>query len=151
MYYYTSEAQEKMLTDRYEKIVSEKQDELDSIQKNSGKIQKYTAYACVSIPIRVFVVHGGNVYFEKVAEENKCPTETKIGGRVYALDSDYKTAIDVFLEGVYEYKVSFMPSGKYGPTVDYCGKRYEMPAIIERSDGQRLTVEDVEKYELGVL
>ena len=151
MYYYTSEAQENKLAEKYEKMVDEKQDELNSTQKKSGKIQKYSARACISIPQRVFIVQKGLVYLGSVSQQNICPKDAKDGGKIYAVDSDYKEYVETFLQNCDSYSVKFMPSGKYGPTVDYCGKPYEMPAIIERYDGQRLVVEDVEKYELGVL
>jgi hypothetical protein len=148
--YYTSPAQEAVLHQEYERLVALKQAEIDEKQRRTGVIQKYTARAFIHEPVRVFHVLGAKVYFGTVCEENRCPNYAEGTGMIYALDQDYKEQIDSFLDDVTDYTVTFSPSGKYGPTLDYCGRKYEMPAVIMTAAGHTLVVEDEDKYIIGV-
>jgi hypothetical protein len=158
--YYTSPAQEAALHQEYERLVARKQAEIDEKRRRTGVIQKYTARAYIHEPVRVFHVRGSVsgasedrpvVYFGTVCEENRCPDYAEGTGMIYALDQDYKEQIDAFLDDVTDYTVTFSPSGKYGPTLDYCGRKYEMPAVIVTAAGHTLVVEDEDKYIIGVL
>jgi hypothetical protein len=148
--YYTSPAQEAALHQEYERLVALKQAEIDEKQRRTGVIQKYTARAFIHEPVRVFHVLGDKVYFGTVCEENRCPNYAEGTGMIYALDQDYKEQIGAFLDDVTDYTVTFSPSGKYGPTLDYCGRKYEMPAVIVTAAGHTLVVEDEDKYIIGV-
>ena len=150
-FYYTTEEQEAALQEKYESDVKRKQAELNEKQRRTGVIQKYTGRAYVHQPVRVFHVRGEVVYFGSVLDKNKMSTCAESGGGIYALDADFKCQIDAFLKDVTSYSVTFSPSGKYGPTLDYCGHRYEVPAVISTETGDSLLVQDEDKYDIGVL
>ncbi len=149
MEYYTTGAQEKELDAHYLSLIKEKDLDLKQELLRTRKVQKFTAYAFVKTPLRIFYVQDGNVYLHHIAEENRCPTEAVRDGGIYKLDGDYQTLVTQFLVDHPNYKVVFSPSGRYGPTTDYCGKQHEMPAYLE-ADGVRLDVDDDEKYCIGV-
>ena len=149
MEYYTTAAQEKALDEKYLSLIKEKELDLKQELLRTRKIQKFTAYALVHMPLRIFYVQDGRVYLNGISAENICPKEPVRDGGIYKLDSDYKTRIDTFLQKHPNYNVVFSPSGKYGPTTDYCGKQYEMPAYLE-ANGDRLDVDDDGKYCIGV-
>ena len=150
-FYYTTEEQEAALQEKYEALVAEKQAELDA----KGVLQKYTARAYIHERVRVFHVRGDVAYFGSVCDENKMVTcanaGANAGGAIYALDADFKDRIETFLNGETTYSVTFSPSGKYGPTLDYCGRSHEMPAVITTESGNKLSVEDENKYDIGCL
>ncbi len=149
MEYYTTAAQEKALDEKYLSLIKEKELDLKQEMLRTKKIQKFTAYALVNMPLRVFHIHDGNAYLNTIEPKNICPQEPMRDGGIYKLDGDYKTRIDTFLQKHPNYSVVFSPSGKYGPTADYCGKQYEMPAYLE-ANGERLVVDDDGKYCIGV-
>ena len=148
-YFYTSPAQERKLCEQYEALVAQKQAEIDE-QRKKGKIVKYTARAYIHKPQSIFLVRGEDIYLGEIGEKYRCPTEAEGEGEIYSLDMEFKEQIDAFLDEKKDYNVIFSPSGKYGPTIDYCGKKYEMPAVIKTMEGYSLEVEDEEKYSLGV-
>ena len=147
--YFTTADQEKGLTQIYNAWIKKKQQELDADEERTRRIQKFTAKGHIQKPARVFCVQDGNVYFQEVAPENLCPKGLEKDGDRYCLDSDFEKKIEDFLQRHSNYTVIFFPSGKYGPTVDYCAKNRVFPAILE-ADGEILEVEDENKYDICV-
>jgi len=142
MEYFTSEVQEKAFEEKYKEEIRTKQKELDDIQKKTNKLQKFTAYAYVHKPERMFQVKNGKTYLD--GEE--CPTELVSGGKRYLLDSTIN--INDFFEKYSNYTVIFYPTSKYGPTVEYCAKKDIYPAKLIAPDGYEVIVEDESKYDL---
>ncbi len=146
MEYFTSKLQEMALDVIYENDIKTKQKEIDTIRLKTGKIQKFTARAYINEPERVFLIQNGKTYLGEIKDENVCPTSLESGGKKYTLDIDYEQYIKAFIEKHTSYKVVFSPSGKYGPTVDYCSITGAIPAVIYSHDGETLVVEDENKY-----
>ena len=149
MEYFTSAEQEKELTQIYNARIKKKQQELDADEERTRRIQKFTAKGHISKPARVFCVQGKDVYFQEVAPDNLCPERLEKDGDRYCLDGDFKEKIKDFQQRHSNYNVIFLPSGKYGPTVDYCAKNRVFPARLE-ADGEVLEVEDEDKYDICV-
>jgi hypothetical protein len=152
MEFYTTHIQETQLEYKYGMDIINKQKELDNYYSKSGQIPKYTAYAYISKPNRVFWVVKDKVYFEKISDENLCPTEKVKGGSVYILDSDLNHTICQFQSENDTYKVTFNVSGNYGPTIYYCTKDNNVyPATLTTMDGEEFLIEDDDKYDIGAL
>lgn len=149
MEYFTSAEQEKELTQVYNAWIKKKQQELDADEERTRRIQKFTAKGHIQKPARVFCVQDGNIYLNEVAPENLCPKRLEKDGERYCLDSDFEEKIKDFMQRHSNYKVIFFPSGKYGPTVDYCAQNRVYPARLE-ADGKILEVEDEDKYDICV-
>ena len=149
MEYYTTAEQEKALVLEYKRQIDKKQKEMDEEEKKTKKIQKYTARAHTFKPIRVFVVENGVVYLNEVKTENICPQSLEKDGDKYCLDEDFKEAITRFISKHQTYSVTFFPSGRYGPCVDYISKNRVFPARLD-ANGYSLQVEDEEKYDICV-
>ena len=152
MNYFTSDAHEKILDEKYMKDVKIKQAEIDEVQKKTKKIQKYTARAYILQPERIFCVEeDGKIYFGSVAPENECPKILTPGGKKYLLDSNFELSVLEFINKHKSYKVIFSPDGKYGPTCCYCSAIGALPAKLESYDGDTLLVEDDDKYDICVM
>jgi hypothetical protein len=111
---------------------------------------KYTAYAYVKKPPRVFQVNSNqpNVVF---CNGSICPTGPVTGGGIYALDASFHSQIVKFQTTHSEYKVVFYPSGQ-SPLLGYCSGAYVVPAkLIGPDDEHILNIEDDLKYEILVL
>lgn len=144
MEFFTSAEQEEEFDKIYKTDIEIKQKEIDDIQKKTKKIQKFTAYAHISEPERVFIVSDEGVYMNN----QLCPKELVPGGKKYCFDRDFKEKIEKFLEGKTKYMVKFYPSGRYGPTIGYCARKNEMPSKIILDTGLTLDVEDQDKYDI---
>lgn len=142
MEYFTSEAQEITFEEKYKEDIRTKQKELDEIQKKTNKLQKFTAYAYVDKPERVFNVENSKVYLNGIV----CPTQLVQGGKRYRLD--IHPHLNTFFDKYKSYTVAFSPTGKYGPTVAYCAAKDVYPAKLIASDGYKLLVEDESKYDI---
>ena len=73
MEYYTTAAQEKALDEKYLSLIKEKELDLKQEMLRTRKIQKFTAYALVNMPLRIFQVYDGNVYLNTIEPKNICP------------------------------------------------------------------------------
>jgi hypothetical protein len=148
MNYFTSEAYEKGLDEKYMKYVKIKQAEIDETERKTKRVQKYTARAYILHPERVFYVEDGKIFCGSL--ENECPTELVPGGKCYTLDGDFKNKILEFQNKNKRYKIIFSPDGKFGPTCCYCSKENATPAKLESYDGEFLIVDDDDKYDICV-
>jgi hypothetical protein len=146
MEYFTSKSQEKALDAIYEERVKSKQLEINENAKRTATIPKYKAKAYVKQEERIFIVEDGKVYLGEVKDDNLCPSTLEEGGKCYKLDSNFDYCTIPFINKYKSYKVTFNPSGKYGPTIIYYSSYY--PAILEAADGTKLLVEDENKYDL---
>jgi hypothetical protein len=146
MEYFTTAEQERALNALYREFLDIKQAEIDEIERQTKRIQKFTARGHVHHPVRIFIVQDGRVYFREPKEENIC---TKRNGIKYVLDPDFRDKVADFISRHKNYKVAFFPSGKYGPCVDYVTNTPRVfPARME-ADGEVLDVEDENKYSIG--
>jgi hypothetical protein len=151
MKYFTSEAYEKILDEKYMDKIKKKQAEIDENYRKTKKIEKYTAYAHIRKSDRVFCVEeDGKIYYEEVKPENECPTELVEGGKEYILDSNFELYIMNFKVKHKKYRVVFSIDGRYGPTCCYCSSLGALPARMEAYDGDILVVEDESKYDICV-
>jgi hypothetical protein len=143
MEFSTTAEQEVSLTHLYEKLIHEKQKRLDSKDLPS-KPQKYTAYAFVSLPPRIFSVVDGFIQY---------PTSIPpTGGKVYRLDPDCIDSCIEFIKHNPSYDVHFYPSGFFGPTIDYCCPHKSTPALLKsKTSNQSLKVHVESKYSVGCL
>jgi hypothetical protein len=142
--YYTTADQEAALAKIYANSLTAKQAEIDSQEKRTGRIQKFTARAHVSKPPRVFDVNGPLIILDGLGS---CPTEPLTGGACYTTDPSFDDKIAAFLQAHVAYRVIFYPDGRYGPTVGYCSTG--LPAtFISDDDTETLHAEDDDKYEL---
>jgi hypothetical protein len=145
--FFTTAEQEEEFDKIYKEQIEIKQKEIDELQKKTKKSQKHSAYAFVLQSERMFVFNNGEI----TLNGKQCPKEQVIGGKKYGFDPDFKKDIEQFLQGQTHYTVIFYPTGKYGPTVEYIGKSYEMPAKIILNDNTCLNVENEDKYSLMCL
>jgi hypothetical protein len=148
--YFTSKEQEESFDIKYKEAINKKQKELDIAHRHTKKIQKFTAKAHVCRPERRFIVKGEEVYLGEINELNKCPIEQVEGGETYKLDLNFEWDIRNFLNKYKEYTVTFYPDGKYGPTVDYISSYGFLPALLESNTGEKIMLEDENKYSLCV-
>ena len=148
MEYFTSKSQEKALDEIYQENIIKKQKDIDRIAKRTDSIPKFKAKAYVKQEERIFLVEDGKVYLGEVKEENLCPLALEEGGKCYRLDSNFEYNTIPFIKKYKTYKVTFNPSGKYGPTVYYFTKIEACPALLEAPDGKKILVEDESKYDL---
>jgi len=144
MEYFSSEEQENSFDKKYKELIIQKQKEIDALQKETKKIQKYTAYAYIDELPRVFFIQDGLVYLDGTL----CPTHPVQGGKRYVLDRDFTDKIHEFLNKYRSYKVVFYPSGKYGPTTHYCSYKDVVPAKMIAPENYELSVEDESKYDI---
>lgn len=152
MKYYTTLEQEKILNEIYNRNIEIKKKELKILENKTKKINKYTAYAYVHRPKIVFCVENdGSIYFDDVKPENKCLNKLMPGGKCYILDEDFKNEIENFIEKYDRYKVIFYPDGTYGPTLSYCINTVATPAILESYTGEKINIEDDNKYDIIAL
>jgi hypothetical protein len=148
MEYFTSKTQEKALDAIYQEKIIDKQKMIDRIAKRTESIPKYKAKAYVKEEERVFIVEDGKVYLGEIKDENLCPNTQEEGGKRYILDSNFDYCTIPFINKYKTYKVTFNPSGKYGPTVLYHSSLGACPAVLEATDGKTIIVEDENKYDL---
>lgn len=148
MEFYSTLRYELILEAYYQSCLAAKEAEL--AQGSS----KFTANALVSLPNRVFHIVNGCMYQETVDPSCACPACPEDGGRIYRLDPSFSEQVYVFLHKHANCKITFQPSGRYGPTIGYStGDTNVFPAILEALDGsgETLVVEDETKYEPLVL
>lgn len=149
MDYYTTYEQEKQLEADYNQQIQQKKKELEALEKQTGVIQKYTAYAHVHKPQRIFHIQDGIPYLEIQGTLYPCPEKSQ---HKYSLDPRFQKSITEFMaEAKTNYKVIFLPSGRYGPTIVYCADKNVIPATLIAPNGITLTVEDEDKYDVCVL
>lgn len=142
--FYTTAEQERFFEEEYQQLLKVKQAEIDA---HPTQPQKFTARAHIHQPHRIFVVsNDGTVSLRR----RPCPTGPVPGGGTYSLDTAFTAQILAFQKAHPEYTVTFIPSGRYGPCVYYCGaKRSVMPASLIAPSGEKLVVEDEDKYDIG--
>jgi hypothetical protein len=141
MRYYTTAAQEAALADIYNKELAVCQAQLDETERRTGNIPKGTAKAHVSRPVVRFDVSGDQV----VHAGSPCPLEPVDGGGTYIVDWNF----DKLMEQYTIYSVEFMPSGRYGPCVDYCSKEGSTPAMLYVPGYPGFMMDIDFKYDLG--
>lgn len=143
MDYYTSEAQENELNEKYMKKVRERQDQFNipislGLQKNREPIY-------IPEPDRIFIVENEKVYLGEVNEKNICPQGYVIGGKSYGIDYNFMKEVQEFVGRHKKYMVIFSVSGRYGSKKKYCGGQGIYPARMI-ADFEELILEDEEKY-----
>jgi hypothetical protein len=144
VHYYTTADQETALSKIYNDALAAKQAEIDATERRTRKPAKFTAYAHVSKPPILFDVSGSQVTLEGYGP---CPTEPPFCGGTYAPDPSFNGQIAAFLNRHSAYRVIFIPSGRYGPTIGYCS--VGMPATFISEDGaDTLHAEDEDKYDI---
>jgi hypothetical protein len=151
--FFSTAKYEKKLNEKYEFEVKKKQDEIDEIQRRTKKIQKFTARAHISKPERVFYIYNGIAYCEKIDDKNICPINFVEGGVQYILDNEESNSAKLaeFVNKCRNYKITFYPDGKYGPTTCYCTKINATPAKLKSMEGDcELILDDEDKYDICV-
>ncbi len=143
MEFFTTAEQEVSLTHLYEKLIHEKQKRLDSKDRHHTP-QKYTAFAFVCHPPRIFSVVDGFIQYP-----NGVPPTS---GKCYRLDADCIDSCIEFIKMNPSYEVHFYPSGFYGPTIDYCCPHKSTPALLKsKTKNESLKVHIESKYSVGCL
>ena len=150
MEFYSSYEKELELERLYRDQLHIKQSQIDSKEKSTGIIQKFTAKALIEIPPRVFYVENGILlHVSKNLNDDSSKSSTDISGKVYKLDPDCKDDVIQFMKDFPSYTVLFYPSGLYGATVDYICPHGSTPAIL-LSATKTLKVHCEDKYDLSV-
>jgi hypothetical protein len=149
---YTSDLIEKLIDEKYLYAVKTKQKELDEIEKKTGKIQKYTAYAFVTQPDRIFHFKDGQVFVEINSNLIQIPNQPVPKGRTYRTDPEFDVLLNHFFlkHNQYQFKITFSVAGKYGPTIYYCSGENVFPAKIE-ANGEILLLENEDSYDIGCI
>lgn len=148
MEFYSTLRYELILEAYYQSCLALKETEL---AQGGGK---FTAKALVSLPNRVFHIVNGCMYQETDDPSCACPPCPQDGGRIYRLDPSFSEQVHAFLGKHTNCRITFQPSGRYGPTIGYsAGDANVFPASIEALDGsgETLVVEDETNYEPLVL
>jgi hypothetical protein len=145
MTFYTTAEMEQVWGDAYASAITEKQAELDARQHLTKILEKYTAYAYVYKPVRVFHVAEDGVI---ACGGAPCPPAPVPGGSTYTLDPTFRVAVARFQRLHSTYSVEFRPSG-IDVCMNYCS--VGMPATMRSADGDSLVVEDEQAYDIGVL
>jgi hypothetical protein len=152
--FYSTAKYEKKLNEKYEFEVKKKQDEIDEIQRRTKKIQKFTARAHIPKPERVFYIYNRIAYCDKIDDKNICPINLVEGGAGYVLDVEEESKyakLAEFVNKCRNYKITFYPDGRYGPTTCYCTKINAIPAKLESIEGDyELILDDEDKYDICV-
>lgn len=148
---YTSDLIEKLIDEKYLQDVKTKQKELDEIQKKTGKIQKYTAYAFVTKPDRIFHIKDGEVFVEINSKLVKIPNQSVPKGKTYRTDPKFNNQLSDFVVKHNSFKITFSVAGKYGPTIYYCGGPNVHPSKAEADNGDLLLMENEDNYDIGCM
>lgn len=139
--FYTTAEQEQALEAIYQERLAAKEAEL------AAKPHKFTAKAYIEKPYRVFTVTAdGATYF---GTGNEPQPTAPAGGRTYTIDRRYASIATAFMAANLPCAVVFMPSGRYGPTVYWCGSFGSTPAYLEGPTGDRFYTGAEDDYEIG--
>ncbi len=154
MEYYSSFDLEKSINDEYLLNINKKQKELDELEKDTGKPQKYTAFALIKKSDVIFIVKNNKTYFmeekkENLINEHDNKIKENSNNYLYKIDEDFDYQIEEFIKKYPNYKITFQIS-KYGSTVYYDASDRVYPAILEAENGEKLVAEDINKYEFIV-
>ena len=142
--FYTTAEQEAAFDAIYKQRLEAKEAELAKIAAT-----KYTAKAYVEKPYRVFTVTAdGTVYF---GTGNEPQPTAPAGGKSYTIDPRYASAATAFMKANYPCAVVFMPSGRYGPTIHWCGTFGSTPAYLESEIGTQFYTGEEDSYDIGCL
>ena len=142
--FYTTAEQEAAFEAIYKERLAAKEAELALT-----KPTKYTAKAYIEKPYRVFTVTAdGAVYF---GTGNIAQPMAPAGGKSYTIDQRYASAASAFIAANYPCVVVFMPSGRYGPTIHWCGTFGSTPAYLEGPTGDHFYTGDEADYDIGCL
>ena len=146
--FYTTAEQEAALTAIYEERLAAKEAEL----RNAPQPRKYTATAYVEKPHVVFTTAADGsptVYFGNGNEPQ--PQQQVQGGKRYTIDPRYAEKAAAFLAANPGSTIVFMPSGRYGPTIYWCGSFGSTPFYIDAPSGTRFYAESDTDYDIGCL
>lgn len=147
--FYTTAEQEATFEATYQERLAAKEAELALASKSMNKPNKYTAKAYVEKPYRVFTVTtDGAIYF---GTGNIPQPTAPAGGKSYIIDPRYASAATAFMKANYPCAVVFMPSGRYGPTIHWCGTFGSTPAYLEGPAGDRFDTGAEDDYDIGCL
>jgi hypothetical protein len=139
MEFFTNAAQEKILEEKYQQLLSE------AAKHHTSR--KYTPKAFVSLPERKFICIQNKWFLESI----ECPLVPETGGDVYKLDPSFAESVREFYKRCNDdLTVIFYLSGTYGPTIEYCSLENVYPAKII-SKNETLRVESMDKYNVTVL
>ncbi len=146
--FYTTAEQEAKLEKKYEKEVLEKQREMDASKRRN----KYTSRAFIHRPDVCFFVDldAGKVIYDAKEGEN-APKESLKGGKTYTIDYQMHAKLESWSQKHKKYWIRFCVTGKYGPTIDYCGGKDVYPCVLEAETGETLSLDDEDNYSIGVL
>jgi hypothetical protein len=151
MLFYTTREQEIRFRADYLTAIQEKQDEIDVRQKRTRVLEKYTAYALVHMPNRVFVVRNGAIYLRYNGIEEPVPLEPCSGGSTYKTDKTYTADIDAFTRAHPAYTITFYVTTKYGPTIEYASADGSYASILEAPNGERCIADNETAYSIVCL
>lgn len=162
MIFYTTKEQEIVLDFNYKIQIENKQKEINQKQLETGKIQKYTAYAFVKKEPRVFYKIDGMYYIE--INNSKYPyqynplslnhddkPDLKHMGQVYKVDSDLKKELNKFLNDNEDWIITFYLDKKNGSVIYCSADKNDTPADIYSLDRKnKLILEIEDKYDLCI-
>ncbi len=159
MIFYTTKEQEIVLDYDYKIKIEDKQKEIKQKELETGKIQKYTAYAFVKKEPRYFYKINGIYYIEinktkypykyDPLNYNDKPTLDNLG-KIYKVDSDFNKELNQFMSDNINWKMSFYPDKKDGCVSYYSWDENDTPAkIMSLNDKKiKLLLENKDKYDI---
>jgi hypothetical protein len=159
MTFYTVKEQEFVLDFDYNVKIEEKQKEINQKELETGKIQKWTAYAFVKKEPRYFykidgkylIEINGKKYPYKYNPENSNDKPDKENlGVIYKVDSEFNKELNKFINNNSSWKITFYPAKKDGSVSYYSLNENDTPAeIISLVDMKiKLVLENNDKYDL---
>jgi hypothetical protein len=145
MHFYTTPEQEVHLDKEYNIEVRKRQARIDATEKQTGRLQKYTAKFYLSPPPRIFHVHDGRAFVQCVNGNKATPAAAVKCGGTYSFDSRFSKEITEFCERhAGGYKVVFRSGSNM--SVGYVGDG--LPADLVAASGETLRAEDPESWDL---
>eukprot|EP00195_Chlamydomonas_chlamydogama_P004396 CAMPEP_0202920080 /NCGR_PEP_ID=MMETSP1392-20130828/76670_1 /ASSEMBLY_ACC=CAM_ASM_000868 /TAXON_ID=225041 /ORGANISM="Chlamydomonas chlamydogama, Strain SAG 11-48b" /LENGTH=162 /DNA_ID=CAMNT_0049613561 /DNA_START=88 /DNA_END=576 /DNA_ORIENTATION=+ len=146
--FYTTAEQEKELKKCYLESVMRKDIEVAAETKKTGIVRKHNMTAYVPKEDVVFYIRDGQVYYGSVHPDNLCTQRSEQGGQEYSFDPCLMKEVHNFMSKHTSVKITFLPNGRYGPSICYCNKG--TPAILHADDGsgETLNVDVLEAYDI---
>ena len=143
--FFTPAKYENSLYEQYKKEVKEKQEEIDLMVKQTGKIHKYKGSHYIHHPRRVFWVCEKGIFVDGVP----MPTSQEEGGCIYRFEPKYSCMkqVEEFFERNKEFCVEFYKTSKYGNSIGYCCEKYVHVALL-KSESEEVLIEDEDSYDI---
>ena len=166
MIIYTTIEQELQLDKRYYEKIELKKKKIAQREKETGKIEKYTAYAYVKRKPRIFIFDSNQlglliddkimpVYYYKLDSVPESNLSNDIIGCIYKTDSDFNSQVANFISTHNKWKISFYLDKIQGGLAYVSSDLSDVPAKLSgltenltEIENDFLILEDEDKYDI---